>query len=1126
MLTAINPIKYLHEITSTNNINIFVWHSICHITTNSNKFNYLMKVLLLIVSVLLYCTATATTYYISPSGNDATGTGTINSPWRTLFKACQSVNTTGDIIHVNAGTYVETAQSLLAVGVSIEGDGITSVIKSTLTAQYVAILSLNSLQGTSGNQHISNIKFDGQYVSQSNSGTSWAIHVMNRSNVSVHDITVVNFFERGVIFSGAFNVPLTIYATGNTFYNNTVINSGGNVGYGHGCLEIGGQDGMLIHDNILTQDSRADGWNGWPIKYIDDGHFKNVKMYNNTFTKNMQSGFKAYIDWPFAMELYHLEGGNEFYNNTSIGGGFDVVFMTKGTSTYSVWIHDNNISVPVASTVATQMGVTCENLEAPDLPDIRDIIIERNTFTNLNLGVYFTPRNGTIVNNIIIRNNLMQNHSGFGQVGAFINFSESGGATTFTNIDVLNNTLIANPSAPFYTGIMLPSTLTTGVVNNINIKNNIIAGGSAGAIFYQSNAVAINNLHIENNDFYNNNLDTDFRTSPAPTNYTFTNNLHITPSYGANFTLQAGSPLIDAGVNVGIAYTGAAPDIGYKEFGNGNAAPVVNAGANQTITLPTTSLSITGSATDDHNIVSHIWTKVSGTGGTIVSPSNYTTLITGLSVGSYTFRLSATDDSSATSFDDMIVTVNAAVNIAPTANAGVDQFITLPTNSASLTGSGNDPDGTITAYVWTKVSGPTAGTITNAVAASTTVTGLTAGIYKFELRVTDNGGAFGRDTMQVTVNAAAANTPPTANAGPDQSITLPTSAVNLSGSGTDANGTISAYLWTKISGPTGAGTITNAASAATSVTALIAGIYKFELRVTDNGGAFGRDTMQVIVFAPNLAPVANAGLDQSISLPTNTTNLSGSGTDADGTIAAYKWTKISGPAGETITNSILSGTTVSGLSAGIYVFELKVTDNNGATGTDMMQVTVNPENIPPVANAGLDQSIILPTNTVTLIGRGSDVDGTIVSFKWRQVSGPVDKLTSVNTAITVLDNLIEGTYKLELTVTDNKGATGKDTVSVNVANVTAPTQNKIKVYPNPIVDFTTLEINSINTIDNSPLLVVITDMQGKTVYTKKLNAGSYTVKEKLLLNNLSNGTYLITVYFSSTDKQTITAIKL
>ena len=73
-------------------------------------------------------------------------------------------------------------------------------------------------------------------------------------------------------------------------------------------------------------------------------------------------------------------------------------------------------------------------------------------------------------------------------------------------------------------------------------------------------------------------------------------------------------------------------------------------------------------------------------------------------------------------------------------------------------------------YSWTKISGPASGTITNATSASTTVTGLTQGVYQFQLKVTDNNGATAIDTVQVTVNAA--NIPPTANAGTDQTITI------------------------------------------------------------------------------------------------------------------------------------------------------------------------------------------------------------------------------------------------------------------------------------------------------------------------------------------------------------------
>ena len=89
--------------------------------------------------------------------------------------------------------------------------------------------------------------------------------------------------------------------------------------------------------------------------------------------------------------------------------------------------------------------------------------------------------------------------------------------------------------------------------------------------------------------------------------------------------------------------------------------------------------------------------------------------------------------------------------------------------------------------------------------------------------------------------------PPVANAGFDQAITLPTNTVALDGSAsTDANNDITSYLWTKISGPSSF-TIANANSVQTQVTNLVEGVYEFELKVTDARGLFDRDTVQVPV---------------------------------------------------------------------------------------------------------------------------------------------------------------------------------------------------------------------------------------------------------------------------------------
>src|SRR4029079_8413014 len=135
------------------------------------------------------------------------------------------------------------------------------------------------------------------------------------------------------------------------------------------------------------------------------------------------------------------------------------------------------------------------------------------------------------------------------------------------------------------------------------------------------------------------------------------------------------------------------------------------------------------------------------------------------------------------------VIVNAApVNRPPVANAGANISITLPTSTASLNGSASsDPDGSLSGYAWTQISGPGTATIAAPGTATTAISGLVKGTYSFQLKVTDNSGATGLDSVQVTVNAEA-NHPPVANPGNSRSITLPVNSTTLDGSlSTDAD---------------------------------------------------------------------------------------------------------------------------------------------------------------------------------------------------------------------------------------------------------------------------------------------------------------------------------------------------
>ncbi|MBL7699549.1 MAG: T9SS type A sorting domain-containing protein [Chitinophagaceae bacterium] len=484
-----------------------------------------------------------------------------------------------------------------------------------------------------------------------------------------------------------------------------------------------------------------------------------------------------------------------------------------------------------------------------------------------------------------------------------------------------------------------------------------------------------------------------------------------------------------------------------------NKLPVARVGNTINITTGTATAALDGSASTDADghLVRYVWRKISGPAAGIITTAfgpNSKTTVTGLTTaGTYKYQLNVVDDRAGVSRDTLTVVVSDGASVPnepPVAKAGNDANITLPTNSVNLSGSAStDPDGSISTYLWTKVSGPAA-TIASPNSATTAVNGMVAGTYVFKLKVTDNRGGSAEDQVTIVVNAAP-NVAPVAKAGSDITITLPTNTVTLNGStSTDSDGSITNYLWSKVSGP--AATIANASGSSTAINNLVEGTYVFRLKVTDNKGASSEDDVRVTVNPkPNEAPNANAGADITITLPTNTATLNGgASSDPDGTISRYVWTKISGPAA-TIVNTGAASTAINGLVEGTYVFRLRVTDNSGAIADDEVTVTVRPDpNVAPVAKAGNDITITLPTNTVTLNGNGStDSDGTISNYLWTKVSGPAATIVNASGVSTAVNNLTEGTYIFRLRVTDNKGATGEDlvTVRVNPAENVAPVAN-------------------------------------------------------------------------------------
>ncbi|ALO33366.1 hypothetical protein CMT41_00555 [Colwellia sp. MT41] len=186
----------------------------------------------------------------------------------------------------------------------------------------------------------------------------------------------------------------------------------------------------------------------------------------------------------------------------------------------------------------------------------------------------------------------------------------------------------------------------------------------------------------------------------------------------------------------------------------------------------------------------------------------------------------------------------------------------------------------------------------------------------------------------------------------------------------------------------------------------------------------------------NPIPTVSAGSDQSVDEQTLVT-LTGSATDVGGAIATVLWQQTNGTNATLNSENSLEATFIAPTVSEVEVltFALTATDNSGAQAQDTIAITINPVNSAPIANAGID---ILITNgeTVELDGSQSiDTDGNIVSYQWSFLNNQtltIDNAESVMAGFVAPSVTANTRYELQLTVTDNQGATDTDTVIVEV----------------------------------------------------------------------------------------------
>ena len=214
------------------------------------------------------------------------------------------------------------------------------------------------------------------------------------------------------------------------------------------------------------------------------------------------------------------------------------------------------------------------------------------------------------------------------------------------------------------------------------------------------------------------------------------------------------------------------------------------------------------------------------------------------------------------------------------------------------------------------------------------------------------------------------------------------------------------------------------------------------------GGSSGSDNDDTTA---NVTPVASAGTDQTAAEQSSVT-LQGSGTDSDGTIASYNWTQTSGTSVTlTSSNSASSSFTAPDISSDeTLTFELTVTDNDGATSTDTINIAIlaasETGNTTPIANAGDDQSVSTG-NTVTLSASQSlDADGDDLTYLWSLTSTPTNSsasLSSTTSASPTFTADITGSYVVSLVVNDGLVDSDTDTVAITASESSGDITNII-----------------------------------------------------------------------------------
>lgn len=466
-----------------------------------------------------------------------------------------------------------------------------------------------------------------------------------------------------------------------------------------------------------------------------------------------------------------------------------------------------------------------------------------------------------------------------------------------------------------------------------------------------------------------------------------------------------------------------------------NSAPFANAGSDQSPEVGSlVTLDGSRSSDVDGDQLTYRWELTATPLGSNATLSNPTSVHPSFVVdvpGLYQAELIVNDGE----LDSLPDTVSIdTANVPPNANAGSDQSVYV-NEVVTLNGSqSSDADGDLLTYSWvlTTPSG-SASVLSDSSTVNPTFTVDVPGSYVASLIVND--GTVDSSPSSATITTI--NAVPLANAGEDQAVYVG-DLVTLDGSkSNDLDGDPLTYNWSFTLLPSGSTAVLNDSDSVNpTFTVDVPGLYIVSVIVDDGKASSSPDTVSISTI--NVAPVADAGVDQAVFV-NDLVFLDGSqSTDADGDTLTYQWSFSSAPLGSMAVLNDTSAVRPTFVvdKAGVYTLTLVV--NDGTLNSAPSSVSISTINVAPVANAGPNQSGFVG-DVIGLDGsQSSDADGDALTYSWSFTSLPVGSTASLSDSTAVNPTFVAdvaGIYGLNLVVNDGTVNSAPSTISVSIVTL-------------------------------------------------------------------------------------------